>query len=247
MKDKKLFSKVIVSGIIDFLLFVLLAWSFNKLVFISPLSANYKAYYQEVITIQDTYKLDTGFGEKTYISPANETTYANFKLYEDEVGLYVVTDISNIADEVNDAYAELLAHDENYQNHLDRYRMASLLLLCLVVGTTELIIFVLVPLTNNNRATSGKLLLKLKTVSSVSGQTAEPLHIFTQFFILFLVFSILPYMVLGEFMLIFVPLLLMTFSLFDKEHRAIHQRLVNLKSVNINDNVVVEGEKVLTI
>lgn len=243
--SKPRISKILYSGLIDLLCFSILALIFNFIVFNTPISNNFKNQYDNIITTQEQYKLTTGYGEKVYLTSSNETAFVDYKQHEDSEGVYIVKDLDTISAEIKVEYVLLLNNDNVYQKALLQYQVTSVLILIAIVGTAQGLIFLLVPLLNEKRATPGKLLFGLKTINYQTKQVITWPFLVIQFLTILIIESIIPYLLFGEMMLIFIPLILFAVVLFNKEHRTFHHLLANVANVdtkNGEEGVVVDAE-----
>lgn len=241
--NKPTAAKIFLSGFIDLLLFIIFAWAVNLFVFSTSISNSYHQYHQTIVTTQDQYKLTSGYGDKVYIDAENSHNYPDAFTYSDEGGHYVVIDIVDVDEQVKNDYINLLQNDTTYQNTLNTYQLTSLALLTLVVGVTEFVLFFIVPLTNKNRATIGKTVMGLKTINQHTLKIISLPLLFVQFVFLLIVLSVLPYIIFGELTLVFVPLILFAFVLFNKDLRTIHQFIAQSRTVLVKELIINEDSK----
>lgn len=247
IKDKQTikphFIKILVSGIIDLISLFVLAYLLNLLVFSTPISAHYQEVHDQMLVIQDTYKLDTGYGEKVYLVDENEDRYQEDHKYEDEQGTYVVVDLDEITNEVKTEYSELLNGNEHYLTLLNDYQVTSVLLLSLVIGSSQVILFLLIPLVNKNKATIGRLCLGLKTINYRTKKPLEWYFGLLQVALIFLFASLIPYLIIGEMALVFSPLFILAFVIFSKDYRSLHQWISQAMTIDTKQKV--EEEEVI--
>ena len=231
LNNKPHFSKIFISGFVDFIFFLVIAFLANNLVFSSPISNNYRDYHEQMVIIQDTYKLEVGYGDKVYVDSASEVISEDLQRYEDSFGTYVVINHSEISELVKTEYSERLKTDEVYQILLREYQVSSISLLFLVIGSTQLVLFFIVPISNKRRATLGKLIFGLKNVQTNTNQPVVWYFILIQYILIAIFASILPYLFLGEMAIVFSPLFILAFMLFSPNYQSMHQWITRVQTV----------------
>lgn len=231
--------KIFLSGLIDLLIFIVLAITFNEVVMNTPISRGYKSSHESVIRLQDTYKLETGYAEKVYLTDTSD--YSDYIHYQDGGGVYVVKDYVDLSDSSKNAYIEIINESTLYKEAINKYQKNSILLVSLVIGVSEGISFLLIPLLSERRTTIGKLIFKIRMVGVQSNKKIPWYMVFIHFLILFLGLSVLPYILFGEIVLLFVPLILFAFVLFTKNHQTLPELITFIKPVVMFE--ILEGVK----
>lgn len=234
------FIKILGSGLIDLITFIVFASLVNTLVFSTPISAHYHKVHDQMLIIQDQYKLDTGYGKKVYLVDDNESRDQDAHTYVDEQGTYVVINLDEIPNEIKIAYSDLLSGNEHYLMLLSDYQVTSVLLLSLVIGSAQLILFLIIPLLNKNKATVGRLCLRLKTVNYRTKKPLEWYYHLLQFALIFLFASLVPYLVIGEMALVFAPLFILAFIIFSKDYRSLHQWIGQAITIDAKKSIEAE-------
>ncbi len=215
-------SKVILSGLLNLAFFIILAIIINRIIFNISLSNNYHQLHSELITIQDTYKIETGYGEKIYLNSLNEQEFSKYHVYTDEGGRYVVNNLNQVNEEIEKSFSNKLKNDSVYQETLKSFQFNSFSLLTLVIGVSQGVFFLVVPLCNKNRATFGQMIFGLKIINYRNKKPINPLIVIVRFLIIFIFESLLPYILFGEIVLLFMPLILIAVTLFSNDNRTIH-------------------------
>ncbi len=224
-------AKIVSRFLIDFSVFLLLAWALNFIVFNTNMSSTYKSHHHQMVEIQDTYKLQSDYGFKYYLS-GGETVEESYIIYNDANGDYIVKNTVDSTAVMKQNYQSLLRNDTNYASLLSKYQTLSILLLSFVVGGSQLVTFFLIPLFTKHRKTVGSHIFKLQTVKASDNTPVTWYQLLAGFLILAIFISILPYIVIGEMTLLFVPLILIAFMLFNKDGRTIHELIVNTKVIS---------------
>ena len=161
-KKPRLLARIL-SGLVDMFLIFLCGFFVMQIEMSTPISQEYRQLREELITIVDITKLDTSYGHKLY---EDEESYAQYNAYhiyvEDDSSNekygknYVVIDNSENTDEVKQAYKDAIKNNSTYQSHYLTYRAIYFGLTMLAVGSSELVLLLIIPLTNKRRASLGK-------------------------------------------------------------------------------------------
>lgn len=155
----------ILSPIVDIFLLFLLFFGAFQLETSTPISNDYHRVREELITISDTTKLETNYGYKLYDDDEKYNAYVaqsyqTYKVEDTEDPYYnhsyVVVNNSEISKEVNTAYQDSLKNNSTYQARYLTYKATRYGLTMLAVGSSELVLFLLIPLLNKRRATLGR-------------------------------------------------------------------------------------------
>ena len=155
----------ILSPIVDIFLLFLLSFGVFQLEMSTPISHEYHRLREEVVTIIDTTKLETNYGYKLYDDDEKYNafvaqSYQTYKVEDTEDPYYnhsyVVVNNSEISKEVNTAYQDSLKNNSTYQARYLTYKATRYGLTMLAAGSSELVLFLLIPLMNKRRATLGR-------------------------------------------------------------------------------------------
>ena len=193
------------SALVDIFSLFLLAFGVFQLEMSTPISNDYYHLKEEVVTMIDTTKLETDYGYKLYDDDDKYGTYASYQVYkeEDESNAknghsYIVVNKEEISDEVKNAYQDALKNNGTYQSRYLSYRATYYGLLMLAAGSSELVLFLLIPLFNKRRATIGRF-VAITSLISTKEVSAKWWQILLRFLFILVVETALPLFYLTEF------------------------------------------------
>jgi len=145
-----------VGGLIDILLVFILFIAFQSMIMATPMRDSYNHFRNQVIEVQDEYKLSTDYGHKVYEGEQDYSKYEQYLHHEDEQGIYVVVNNTNLTEETIKKYTEALKGDNRYNAALFNYKLIDYGFTMFEVGIAEIILLLIIPLVNKRRATIGK-------------------------------------------------------------------------------------------
>ena len=193
------------SALVDIFSLFLLAFGVFQLEMSTPISNDYYHLKEEVVTMIDTTKLETDYGYKLYDDDEKYGTYASYQVYkeEDESNAknghsYIVVNKEEISDEVKNTYQDALKNNGTYQSRYLSYRATYYGLLMLAAGSSELVLFLLIPLFNKRRATIGRF-VAITSLISTKEVSAKWWQILLRFLFILVVETALPLFYLTEF------------------------------------------------
>lgn len=193
----------------------------------TSLGASVTKYNEEIVTIQDSYKLQTlvegsteTIGYKIYES---EEGYANATglVHTDDVGNYRVVNNSTISDALKNAYSAALKKDVSYQNASFNYRLCDFGVMSLAISIAEIILIFAIPMTNKRRATIGKLLAGTQLITYKIEGPAKWYQLIGRFFFVLIIETLLPYLFVSTLALIIAPVIALVISLINKKGRTL--------------------------
>ncbi len=213
----------IITTLIDTALMIMVGFGVHALIFISPMYNPIRNYETELYQIQDRYALETGFGEKVTITEENKDQYTGYITYVDEDNsLYVVSPIENPSEEIVTSYKNAVTGDSAYADISFKYSLAGFGYVCLSGFISELIFIFIIPLTNKRRATIGQLFAGLQVISVKYQDKATWYQLTGRFIFVFLIDSVLPYLILGNWLMLVVPILVVVIAAINhKSNRAL--------------------------
>ena len=146
----------IAGGLIDMFLVFLLFVGVQAIIMATPMKDIYQSFRNEVVKIQDSYKLSTNYGHKVYEGEEDYDLYSYYLHYTDDIGIYVVANNQNISDEVKNNYKTAILSDAAYSTASFNYKLVDYGYIMLEVGISEIVLLLVIPLLNKRRATLGK-------------------------------------------------------------------------------------------
>ena len=196
----------ILSPIVDIFLLFLLFFGAFQLETSTPISNDYHRVREELITISDTTKLETNYGYKLYDDDENYKAYVaqSYQVYKVEDTedpyynhSYVVVNNSEISKEVNTAYQDSLKNNSTYQARYLTYKATRYGLTMLAAASSELVLFLLIPLLNKRRATLGRF-VAITSLINVKEVKAKWWQVLVRFLFILVVETALPLYFLTE-------------------------------------------------
>ena len=196
----------ILSALVDMFLIFLGTFLFMQIEMRTPISQEYHRLRDELIVIIDNTKLETNYGHKLYEDEENYVSYtASYRIYQEEDQSsdkyqknYVVINNSDISKETSEAYNSAIKNNGTYQSHYLTYRAINYGMTMIAVSATEVILLLVIPLTNKRRATLGKFAAMTSLISNKEAQ-AKWWQVLIRFLFVLLVESALPLLYFSEF------------------------------------------------
>ena len=194
------------SALVDIFLLFLLSFGVFQLEMSTPISHEYHRLREEVVTIIDTTKLETDYGYKLYDDDEKYASYVNasYQAYMEDNAEdshfnhnYVVLNKESISDEVKNAYEAALKNNGTYQSRYLSYKATYYGLLMLAAGSSELVLFLIIPLVNKRRATIGRFVAITSLISSKEVK-AKWWQVLVRFLFILVVETALPLFYLSE-------------------------------------------------
>lgn len=209
-----------IAGLVDVVLLFFSLTLVYALLVKTPIANNLNRYHQDILAIQDQAKLDSGYGYRDEITEGEE---GSFLLHYDEEDdyYYIVKNVENPSQELTYDYQALLDADDNYNDICFSYDLNNYMIMCLAGFFSELILYFVFPICNKRRATVGQLICGLQVISTRRINKAGWYQILGRFFFIFMVESALPYFLINKWAFLVMPILIVTFSLFNEENRSL--------------------------
>lgn len=223
----------IAGGLIDLCLLFLSVLGLNQLFLMTPIGAKLQYYTNEMVLIQDEYKLktlvegsDETYGHKVY---ENEDAYPTYKGYlvhdpDETEYCYIVVNNSTISTEVSNAYNKAIKADKTYNNYMFDYRLITYGVTMLSGFIAEAVFLLTIPLVNKRRATIGKFAAGTQVVDSKYQTPARWFQIVGRFAWQFIIESALIYLFLNSMilMVLITPVALFLITLLNKKGKTLH-------------------------
>ena len=183
--------------------------------------------------IQDAAKLETGYGEKVYITDDNKETYINYyKHYEEDNKEYVVINVKDVSQTVTQAYVDKLNGDPVYKSAVFNRRFV-LYGINVLSGTISTSIFLLViPLLNKRRATLGQLAGEISMFSTRYETYARWYHILIRYLFMFILEMALPFLFLELYTFIAVPIIYLIVGSATKSGKTLHDLISGVRPID---------------
>ena len=219
--------------LIDVCLIFLLYWGAYTLCMNTPISSSFDYYHYQVIEIQDSFKLETGYGEKVTITSENENEYTSYYKHADTDNTqYVVVNVENVSETVTKAYVDKLNNSSVYQSNVFNRRLV-LYGINVLSGTisTGILIF-LIPLLNKNRATLGMLASQQQLFSLRYESRARWYHVLIRFLFIFIIEICVPFLFMELYTFIFLPILYLIISCFNKKGMTLHDLVSRVRVID---------------
>ena len=234
----------ILSPIVDIFLLFLLFFGAFQLEMSTPISNDYHRVREELITISDTTKLETNYGYKLYDDDEKYNAYVaqsyqTYKVEDTEDPYYnhsyVVVNNSEISKEVNTAYQDSLKNNSTYQARYLTYKATRYGLTMLAAGSSELVLFLLIPLMNKRRATLGRF-VAITSLINVKEVKAKWWQVLVRFLFILVVETALPLYFLTELgaLLVVIVINLIVTLISRKTSRTLRDYVSFTKIINKN-------------
>lgn len=221
-------SQRIAGGLIDTCLIFLFFWLCYYICLSTPITSTIKAYRHDIMEIQDTAKLDSGYGEKVTITEENQKEYSNYITYSETdpettvTTNYVVVNKTDATQEVYDTYVSLLKENKEYSNLNFDYKLMNygINVLCGFISLTTFLL--VIPLCNQRRATIGQLCAEEQLFSTRYQGRARWYHVLIRYLFIFFIDGCLPYLFFGLYTFVAIPLIFLIISCLTKSGRTLH-------------------------
>ena len=219
----------VAGGLIDFGLLFLAFFGLYNLLVATPAGNVLTNYRNEMIEVQDEYKLatlisgsDETYGHKAYEGSEEFTQNEGFLHHEDENGVYVVVNNSEISKEIKDAWNKSVKADKRYSTARSNYRFVDFGYTVGCGGVSELVFLLVIPLCNKRRATLGKLLARTTLIDKKYHTPPKWYQMLGRWIWIYLIESTLIYLAIGSWVMLAVPVLSFIITLFNKDRRTLH-------------------------
>lgn len=226
----------IFSNLFDMVVMFFLHYGLYTLILLTPVSATLNGYKTDILKIQDTYKLESNYGEKVLTEKGKEDSYI---LYTDDDGTtYTVhyKDYSNDREAGNEAYKSyinLINNDEVYQEKMTYYHIHNYLITAVMCGgIIEAIFLLAIPLVSKNRQTLGMMIFHLSLFSTAYEEKASWQNILVRFLFTFVIESLLPYYFFAQWTMLAVPAILGVIALLNQNHRTLHDFVSQVRVID---------------
>lgn len=200
----------ILSALVDMFTIFLCGFIIFQIELATPISNEYHHLRDEVVTIIDQTKLATSYGHKVYEDDENYLSYVANNVYQEDdetnekyLKNYIVVDNAEINDETKQAYQDAIKNNATYQDHYLTYRVIYYGMLMLAVGVSELVLVLVVPLTNKRRATLGRFVALTSLISNKEFKV-KWWQVLVRFLFILIIETALPLFYLSEFATILI-------------------------------------------
>ena len=200
---------------------------------LTPLGDQYYGKRYLMQDIEDQYKItklipesEETYGHKLY---SYESDYLNnvdgHRIHNDENGTYIVVNNDQISDDVLRAYKNAIEKDSLYMQTRKDTQNLNFALAIIPITVSEVIFFLIIPLSNKNRMTLGKMPFKLYVINYSDFKQAKWWNILISLAFVLLVDTALPLYFLGMWTILLSPLLVLISTFFTKRGRTLHDVL----------------------
>lgn len=235
--SKPNFMMRLAGGIIDTCIIFLLFYGLYTLFMITPLADGFNNLKDQMVYIQEEYKLESGYGAKYYVTSENYESYQSFHQYKevDENNnelTYVILTKENFTEEEYNAYLKLINSSKTYENLTFDARLINYGICVLSGVISSSICLLFIPLLNKKRDSLGDL-ASGQCVFSVKYQNyARWYHILIRYFFMLIIDMALPYLFMELTTFIVIPLLILLITLFSKSGRSLHDLVSGIKKID---------------
>lgn len=243
--------KRILSGFFDMIALFFLQMGLYFLVSLTPINSKVTEYQEELIVLQDSIKLDTGYGEKFYY-PADYNT-GNYHLYEDDQGKYIVQNVTFTNDEERDTitnkYKDAINNSEEYGQKSMNYKVHSFLIYAVLTGgILEAVYFIAIPLIKNNGQTPGMMLCGIRYISTADYEKPKWYQYLFRFLFIYVIESLLPYFLIGYIgTMVIVPVILIIVLFTNKKRMTVHDFVARTMAIEkitfVSNEDIIEAEE----
>lgn len=232
----------ILSGLVDIFLVFLVGFGLFQLWMKTGISDGYYHARNDLITIQDTTKLETGYGYKLYEDEEGYSKYGSYHHYTEEDAMsekygeqYVVVNYGDISSSVRQAYANAIKENATYQARYITYRGINYGLTMLSAGVAELVFVFIIPLVNKRRATLGRYAAMTSLISTKEVR-AKWWQLLVRFLFVLLIETALPLYFLSELatLLIVMTLNIIVVLISRKSGRTLRDYISGTKIIDRN-------------
>lgn len=224
------------ANLFDMVVMFFVHYGLYTLILLTPIVSTLNGYKTDIIKIQDTYKLESGYGEKVVTEKGKEDSYI---LYTDTDGTtYTVhyKDYSSDKEALSKAYKsyiDLINKDDSYQEKTTYYHIHNYLITAVMCGgIVEAIFLLMVPLVNKKRQTLGMMIFHLSYFSTTNEELASWKNILIRVLFTYVIESLLPYYFLAQWTMLVVPLVLGGIALLNENHRTLHDFVSQVRVID---------------
>lgn len=231
--SKPSFMQRLASGLVDLAMIFLLYWGIYTICMHTPVSRGFDNYSYQVADIQDAAKLETGYGEKVYLTEENRAQYANYYSHFDEENKeYVVVNGKDVSETVTAAYVDMLQKDQVYQTAVFNRRFVLYGINVLSGFVSTAIILFAVPMFNKRRATLGQLAGEISMFSNRFETYPRWYHMLWRYFFIFILEVALPFLFLELFTFILMPFLFLLVGTITKNGQTLHDLVSRVRPID---------------
>lgn len=218
---KAIWYKRMIATFFDGVVLFLATYLFFYLINLTPIADHAKSYREEMTLIEDEAKLDTGYGYKVVVKQGEE---GNYYLHYDEGNdeYYIVKNVQYPSSEITTAYQTILKENNKYSDLTFSYLINNYGMLFGAGFVSELIFLFVVPLANKKRATFGQLLCGLQLISTKRNDKAAWYQLLGRLFFIYIIESVVPYLIMGMWILLVVPLITLLIRFFNDDSRSLY-------------------------
>ena len=218
---KAIWYKRMIATFFDGVVLFLTTYLFFYLINLTPIADHAKGYREEMTLIEDEAKLDTGYGYKVVVKQGEE---GNYYLHYDEGNdeYYIVKNVQYPSSEITTAYQTILKENNKYSDLTFSYLINNYGMLFGAGFVSELIFLFVVPLANKKRATLGQLLCGLQLISTKRNDKAAWYQLLGRLFFIYIIESVVPYLIMGMWILLVVPLITLLIRFFNDNSRSLY-------------------------
>ena len=235
-----IWSMRIAGGLLDLLLIFLITFGLNNLFMNTPMADSYHAYRNEIIDVQDYYKLqplvpgsEETYGHMVIITPENAQEYSGYRKHNLDGSdvEYVVVNNESIDIKVYEAYNKAVSEDATYKKAHFNYRFIAFGITSLAAGITELILIFAIPMLNKRSATIGQLLGGTQVIHNKLPGRAKWYQLLGRFFVVFIIETELFYLLLNAWTLIVAPVVTYLVCLTNEKRKTFHDFLTGTRII----------------
>lgn len=231
--------------LVDSLSIIILSFLLFLIANASPIGSSLKGLAINEENILNEIKLRTGYGEKTILTEENEDKYKDYITYiDDDNTRYVVTDVENVGSGVEITFEQEVNNSNAYHEAAFKSAAADYGVLCLVLALSETALLLVVPLTNKRRATCGGLITNTLCFNPNREVKANKANLIGRLIFVFLVETALPLLIMGELLLVFVPLAKIIIIAISKERRCLSDYISHTMHIHKDNYYSVVEEKI---
>ena len=228
--SKPIWYKRIIATGFDIVTLFLTAYLAFYICNITPISNNARLYKQYMTEIEDDAKLITGYGYKEVINQGEEGDYL---LHYDEENneYYIVKNTDYPSSEITTEYKNIVNSNTKYSEYQFSYMINNYFIVMGCGLVSELIFLLIVPLTNKKRATCGQLLCGLQVISVKRQNRAAWYQILGRFFFIFIIESVIPYLIISMWVILAVPVITFIVRYFNKDNRSVYEFVTSTRLI----------------
>lgn len=216
--SKPYLGKRIISELFDLFTFIILFVVIGLGLFKTGIASTYYQHVDSYTRIQDTYKLESGYGEKTYITEDINNSSIIY-IEENTNKKYYVSLNKSATNEQKINYLNSLKEDKTYQDEVFGADVHRYMILLLSVGISQTILFLIVPLANKEKSTLGRKLTGIILFNPKTQTVARWYQILAIFLIRFIIEFGLIYLWMGIYSILLVPVIQFIVILINKNNK----------------------------